>query len=198
VPAATNVSSADAASTIMTNHHTVSVSTYCGVTYKVLRMVIEANCSHIFRGCWVLLREYATRHHGFDQPGFNQGLRDTRSTLDRPINTVLHAARRIADDVHALGRRSFYSSMQGAFLHRQDQNIRLGVALRMACAISWMSRHNANLMMTSFHKMARVPMASAHDPRVVSVIAIQTIDFPARKWIEVMARIIGSPLRRGW
>ena len=77
VPAATNVSSADAASTIMTNHHTVSVSTYCGVTYKVLRMVIEANCSHIFRGCGVLLRQYATRHHRLDQPGFNQGLRDT-------------------------------------------------------------------------------------------------------------------------
>src|SRR5580700_4560876 len=69
--------STDAASTIMTNHHTVSVSTYCGVTYKVLRMVIEANCSHIFRGCGVLLRQYATRHHRLDQPGFNQGLRDT-------------------------------------------------------------------------------------------------------------------------
>jgi hypothetical protein len=118
--------------------------------------------------------------------------------LDGAIDTALHVARRIIDDVHAHGRRSLYSSVQGAFLYRQDQNSRFGVAQRMACAISWMSRHNANLMTTSFHKMARVPMTSAHDPRVVNVVAPRTIDSPARKWIDVIARTTGSPLRRGW
>ena len=74
--AATNVSSAGAAAAIMADHYTVSACTDRGVTYKVLRMVIEANCRHIFRGCGVLCRQYATRHHRLDQPAFNQGLRD--------------------------------------------------------------------------------------------------------------------------
>ena len=77
VPASTNVSSAYAASTIMANHYPVGCSAYSRVTYKVLGVVIEANCSHIFRGCGVLLRQYATRHYRLDQPGFDQGLRGT-------------------------------------------------------------------------------------------------------------------------
>ena len=162
--------------------------------YEIARLIIQPDRRYAVLSVGMSCAQYSPRQNRFRQLHFNHRLRDAWCVLHRStLHTSFHSPRHTLDHGHSLTRNWLHSRLQFSLLRRQHENPRFCTQQPMPYLILLEPGQDSNLVMSSFHKMARVMMSPSRHPRRVHS-ASRPINVHLARRVPTTAWVVRIPL----